>query len=263
MYNKYHWVRDFHDARDYYVETTGAFKLTSARLPDVCDLRSWCTPVENQGTLGSCTGHALVGAVEYMLNRKRLQVVTGAVPKGKPTDLSRLFVYYNERVVERTVKVDAGAQIKTGVQTLVKVGVPVESLWPYAVKKFSVKPTKAAYDDAAKRKVTTYARVSRVNGVDSIRRTLASGYPVVFGFDVYSGFDSEEVAQTGVLDMPGAGETLQGGHAVLIVGYNHAQQRFVIRNSWGSAWGQGGYFTMPYAYVASRKLASDFWTITS
>ena len=90
---------------------------------------------------------------------------------------------------------------------------------------------------------------------------LAAGYPFVFGFTVYDAFESGVVAKTGVLNMPTSAEQVVGGHAVLCVGYDDAAQRFIVRNSWGAKWGQKGYFTMPYAYMITRGLASDFWTI--
>ena len=61
--------------------------------------------------------------------------------------------------------------------------------------------------------------------------------------------------------MPKPNEAAVGGHAVLAVGYNDTQQRFVVRNSWGTGWGQKGYFTMPYAYLTDPNLSDDFWTI--
>jgi C1A family cysteine protease len=108
--------------------------------------------------------------------------------------------------------------------------------------------------------VTSYQRVPRV--LNQLKGCLASGLPFVFGFSVYDSFESQEVARTGVVPMPDtATEQLLGGHAVLAVGYDDADQRFVVRNSWGEGWGDGGYFTMPYAYLTERSLASDFWAI--
>jgi C1A family cysteine protease len=94
-----------------------------------------------------------------------------------------------------------------------------------------------------------------------MRACLADGYPFVFGFTVYTSFLSKAVAQSGVLNMPGPNEQVDGGHAVMAVGYNDAQKRFLIRNSWNTNWGMKGYFTMPYAYLADRNLSDDFWTI--
>jgi C1A family cysteine protease len=90
---------------------------------------------------------------------------------------------------------------------------------------------------------------------------LASGYPFVFGFTVYDSFESQQVANTGIVPMPASGESVVGGHAVMAVGYDDSQHRFIVRNSWGSGWGMQGYFTIPYAYLTEANLSSDFWTI--
>lgn len=255
--HKYTWKRDYHDARDHYVETSPHFKLTKAALPSSVDLRKWCSPVEDQGQLGSCTGNALVAAMEFIENKDGL-----FEQAGKFVDLSRLFVYYNERVIEGTVTQDAGAMISDGIKSLVSSGICTEATWPYNIAKFAVRPSAKAIAEAKTRKITHYARVSRDNGIIGVKTALASNYPVVFGFTVYESFESDAVAQTGILPMPAPGEQILGGHAVLAVGYNDATQRIIVRNSWGSGWGQAGYFTMPYAYAASRTLANDFWTIT-
>jgi len=105
----------------------------------------------------------------------------------------------------------------------------------------------------------SYSRVSQTPS--QMKGCLASGFPFVFGFTVYDSFESQDVAKTGVVPMPASGESVLGGHAVLAVGYDDGQQRFIVRNSWGTGWGMHGYFTMPYAYLTDRGLASDFWTI--
>jgi len=204
--------------------------------------------VEDQGQLGSCTGNALAGALEF-LERKTSSPFT---------DLSRLFIYYNERVIEHSVKSDSGAQIRDGVKTLAKQGVCSEKKWPYVVSKFESKPTTACYTEAKRHIISTYHRILTL---DEMRTCLAEGYPFVFGFTVYEAFESQEVSRTGIVNLPGAAERVVGGHAVLGVGYDDGQRRFIVRNSWGPKWGQHGYFTIPYVYLASRNLADDFWTI--
>lgn len=253
----FHWKRDYHHADDQYVHNHESFTLTSQVLPPVVDLRKYCSPVFDQGQIGSCTGNALVGALEYLENKdKDFEVHNQFV------SLSRLFVYYNERMMEGDINQDGGAQISTGIKVLSSIGAASEMVWPYQVWKFKTKPVKKAYDDALTRKITAFARVSRNNGMDDIKKVLASGYPIVFGFTVYDSFMSPQVAKTGVLSMPKAKEGCEGGHAVLMVGYNDQNQTVLVRNSWGPDWGQNGYFTMPYQYVVDRNLASDFWTIT-
>ncbi len=118
-----------------------------------------------------------------------------------------------------------------------------------------------AYTDAKKDVVSSYARVAQ--DLTQMRGCIAAGFPFVFGFTVYDSFESQEVAQTGIVPMPSPGESVLGGHCVVAVGYDDSERHFIIRNSWGRGWGQQGYCFMPYEYLMSRHLASDFWTIRS
>jgi len=218
-------------------------------LPAAVDLRPKCPAVYDQGQLGSCTGNAIAGAVEFDLLKQ----------KAKDFAPSRLFIYYNERVMEGTVGTDAGAQIRDGIKSVGKQGACPETDWPYDITKFTKKPPAKAYTNALKTRATSYCRVART--LQQIKGCLASGYPFVLGFTVYEGFESQAVANTGILNMPLSSEKMLGGHAVLAVGYDDKSQRFIIRNSWGTGWGQKGYFTMPYTYLLDENLSDDFWTI--
>ena len=242
---RYGWIPDIPDQRDFLY---GAVRPVAVTVPARIDLRSTCSPVENQGDLGSCTGNALAGAIEFLEDKDKV----------KFTDASRLFIYYNERVLEGTVKSDAGAMIRDGIKTLKSKGVCPENSWPYITSKFAVRPGAACYKEALKRQITSYHRILTL---DEMRACLADGYPFVFGFTVYEGFESPEVERSGVVPMPKPNERALGGHAVLGVGYDDGQKRFIVRNSWGTGWGQKGYFTIPYEYLANRNLADDFWTI--
>jgi C1A family cysteine protease len=241
----YGWMPDLPDQRDILY---GAVQPVPARLPPIADLRPLCPPVENQGQLGSCTGNALAGALEFLERKDKVPFA----------NMSRLFIYYNERVIEHSTKSDSGAMIRDGIKTLVKQGACYERKWPYAVAKFAVRPPAACYREALDHQVTSYQRILTV---DEMRTCLAQGFPFVFGFTVYESFESQQVAQSGVVSLPQAGERVVGGHAVLGVGYHDADRRFIVRNSWGTAWGMKGYFTMPYDYLANRNLADDIWTI--
>ncbi len=172
---------------------------------------------------------------------------------------SRLFLYYNERVIEGTVKADVGAAIRNGIKSVAHQGDCPESLWPYLIKKFKVKPPKKCYINALRYRAVEYQRLQR--DLDQFKGCLASGYPFVFGFTVYSSFESPEVKRTGIVRMPSSGEKVVGKHAVLAVGFNDSDQGFMVRNSWGADWGMKGYFTMPYQYLLDEELSSDFWTI--
>ena len=241
----YGWIPDRPDYRD---RLYAAIARPPRRMPASVDLRSSCSPVENQGRLGSCTANALAGNLEF-LEKKAARPVT---------DLSRLFIYYNERVLEGTINEDAGAMLRDGVKSLVKVGVCSETKWPYNIAQFTRKPAAACFKEAADHQVTSYHRIV---GLQQMRQCLAEGFPFVFGFSVYEGFESAAVARTGVLNLPRPGERQIGGHAVCAVGYDDAAKRMLVRNSWGAGWGLKGCFTMPYDYIADARLADDFWTL--
>lgn len=247
---RYGWVPDLPDHRDY---AYAAPVVTLKKLPKKVDLRPKCPRVYDQGQLGSCTANAIGAAIEFGLKKEKASRVFTP---------SRLFIYYNEREMEGSVREDSGAQIRDGIKSVNKLGAPPESLWKYSDANpgpFEKKPPRDLYTEAKKHQVMSYQRVPRVLG--QFKGCLASGYPFVFGFTVYTAFEDERVARTGELDMPGPKEEVVGGHAVLAVGYDDPSQRFIIRNSWGTGWGKKGYFTMPYSYLLDDNLSDDFWTI--
>jgi len=241
----YGWVPDRPDQRDYLLS---AVLKVPAKLPSKVDLRPLCSKVEDQGQLGSCTANALAGALEFLERKDNVPF----------QDFSRLFIYYNERVLEHTTTSDSGAMLRDGIKTLAKQGACFEKSWPYEISKFKVKPGGGCYQEALKHRITFYYRLATV---DQMRTCLAEGFPFVFGFTVYESFESQEVARTGIVNLPKKYERALGGHAVMAVGFDHTNQRFLIRNSWGDDWGMKGYFTMPYKYLGSRNLSDDFWTI--
>ncbi len=241
----YGWLPDLPDRRDL---PYSAIAPRVRKLPRKIDLQANCSPVEDQGQLGSCTANSLVGALEFLENKGGTSFV----------DLSRLFIYYNERVIEGTVDQDSGAFIRDGIKSLARQGVCPENDWPYKIATFRKRPSASCYRTAKKHRIISY---HRINTLDEMRDCLANGLPFVFGFTVYESFESQEVAKSGVVDLPAAEEKVVGGHAVMAVGYNDSQKRFLIRNSWGTDWGKKGYFTMPYNYLGDRNLSDDFWTI--
>jgi C1A family cysteine protease len=241
------WIPDVPDHRDFLY---AAVRPVGVRLPKSVDLRARMSPVENQGQLGSCTANALAGALEFLEIKNGQSLV----------DLSRLFIYYNERAIEHTIGSDSGAMIRDGIKTLAAQGVCPEKNWPYVIATFTKKPSAKCYAAAKKHTISSYHRLS---SLADMRACLADGYPFVFGFSVYESFESASVARTGVVNLPKPNERQLGGHAVCAVGYDDRVQRVFVRNSWGPGWGQKGYFTMPYDYVADRNLSDDFWTVRS
>jgi len=256
---RYGWTRDLPDNRDHQF---AAPLLKLGPLPAKVDLRKQCPGVYDQGQIGSCTANAIAAAIEFDRLKQKL-------PDFTP---SRLFIYYNERNMEHAVATDSGAQIRDGVKSVNQLGVCPETEWTYVATpadpntnlwppgaKPAQKPSPVCYTDALKHQALSYESVTR--DLAQFKGCLAAGYPFVLGFTVYSAFESAQVAKTGVLNLPTSAEQVEGGHAVLAVGYDDAAQRFIIRNSWGASWGMKGYFTMPYAYLLSENLSSDFWTI--
>jgi C1A family cysteine protease len=241
---KFIWKVDKIDTRDY------KYAITQKVSPSLVDLRSYCSPIENQGSLSSCTGQAIAGAIE-LLNKRN----------GKPTDVSRLFIYYYERLLLGTVNYDSGAYIRDGIKATNHYGASLESLWPHDIRKFKQEPIIEAKNDALNRKVTRYERVTSFDGcIDA----LTNGYPVIMGFHVYTSFMSVSVAKTGVMPYPNTRrEKLIGGHAVLLVGYDKHKKVFIARNSWGASWGDKGYFYMPFDVVTNTSMSGDYWIIKS
>ena len=252
------WLPDVPDTRD--IPFTAIFRIPR-KLPAHTDLRAGCSPVEDQENLGSCTAQALVGALEFL----QLHDLNDA--RRSPAmfrDLSRLFVYYNERAASGTVQEDSGAMLRTGIKTLKAQGVCRENLWPHEIRRFTAKPTAACFAEAADHQVTAYQRLNRTSPVDALaemKACLAMGLPFVFGFAVYEHVMSAAVARTGRIRLPGKSERMLGGHAVMAVGYQESTRMVLFRNSWGAAWGCSGYGQMPYAYLTSRELSDDFWCI--
>ena len=245
----YGWNPDLPDGRDLLYAAPIRRLL---KLPTKVDLRPKCPPIYDQGQLGSCTANAIGAALEYdQIKQAEPDVATP----------SRLFIYYNERVMEGTVASDSGAQIRDGVKSVAKQGACMEDTWPYNIEKFTKKPSKPCYEEGKEHQAIQYLRLSQT--LNQLKGCLAEGFPFIFGFLVYESFESKTVAKTGHAPMPKANEGLLGGHAVLAVGYEESKQRFIVRNSWGTGWGMKGYFTMPYPYLVQSSLARDFWTVRS
>lgn len=219
-------------------------------MPKSIDLRPDMPPVYDQGDIGSCTANAIGAAIQYARRR-------GGQPDFMP---SRLFIYYNERAIERTINEDAGAEIRDGIKCVHKLGACPETDWPYDVARFTAKPPAAAYGNARADLVSAYARVPQT--LTSLKGCLARGKPIIFGFAVPESFEGDEIAKTGVLKLD-RNEQIVGGHAVLAVGYDDLRGAFLIRNSWGTDWGLAGHFHMDYGFVTDRNCCDDFWSISA
>lgn len=217
-------------------------------IPSQVDLESGCPEVYNQEDLGSCTAQAAGALAQFLMKKLDL-------PDWIP---SRLALYWWNRLQIDTINEDSGASLQDAMNTLVKFGVPNESLWPYDVSKFKIKPDKPVWSDGYWHSVKTGLAVEQ--NLDDIKACLAAGYPIIFGFAVFESFETKEVATTGIMPMPKDGEKLLGGHAVMAVGYDDTTKMVKVRNSWGKNWGKNGYFYMPYEFITDPRLCDDFWT---
>ena len=267
------WLPDYPDFRDYTIEEayslkspTGLEKVDIASLPSSVDLRKWCSPIENQGQIGSCTANACAGVVEYFENRAF----------GRYLDASRLFLYKATRNFAN-LKGDSGAFLRSTMGALVLFGVPPEDYWPYTdkVPDFDTEPSAFCYAFAANYKGIKYFRhdstdLSKDAVLESVKKALAAGIPSMFGFTVYNSIS--QAAKSGKIPFPCKQEKILGGHAIVAIGYNDSMTiknstcgietkgALLIRNSWGNTWGDKGYGWLPYDYVL-KEAAVDFWSL--
>jgi len=299
------WKKQPKDDRDeaYRVKLHGSFRA----IPASCDLRNICSDVEDQGNLGSCTAHMFAGLIEsneirqrgvkdapapaavtvtvsnIVTNANGISYTTTVLPAAQPAptpaptptpaklfQVSRLFEYYATRKIEGTVLEDSGATIRDAIKTGYTYGIADEATYPYDISKFAVNPPAAVWTAAASHKITSYHAISD-GDVQTMKSVLAQNYLIGFGFQVYDYFMTAQMATKGLLGLPNmASESLQGGHAVCLCGYDDSKAMpdntkgaFLVRNSWGKNWGLGGYFWMSYAYVQNTRLCSDFWVVNS
>ncbi|RMF94469.1 MAG: cysteine protease [Candidatus Schekmanbacteria bacterium] len=269
------WLPDYPDFRDYtedvpqVKEMIEKIKVPSKeaktlKLPSSVDLRQWCSPVEDQESLGSCTAHAGVGIVEYFERRAF----------GKYIDASRLFLYKTTRNLLKWTG-DTGAFLRTTMGALVLFGVPPEEYWPYNIADFDKEPPAFCYAFAQQYQAIRYFRhdppgTDACTLMNRIKLFLAFGIPAMFGFTVYSSI--YQANNDGLIPYPCHGERILGGHAVVAVGYDDnleiknkncnekTKGAYLIRNSWGTNWGNSGYGWLPYQYVLSG-LARDWWSL--
>ena len=263
------WKRDLPDFRDKTLDDKElrSYLTEEVKKPFILDASAklkksvisanlkHCSPVEDQGNLGSCTAQAVVGMMEYLMRRGT----------GRHEDGSRLFVYKTTRNLLGWTG-DTGAYLRTAIQAIATFGMPPEVYYPYKIQHFEYEPSAFLYSFAANYKALRYTRLdphglAPKKVLNNVRWALSAGFPAVFGFSVYS-----SLGNGANIPFPGPHDSLQGGHAVLAIGYdddyqcpNASKGALFIRNSWGSDWGEDGYGYLPYDYI-HYGLANDFWT---
>lgn len=242
---RYGWKPSLPDLRDHVADAS------ELKVLDEVDPRADLPDVFDQGQLGSCTANAVAAAVQY----------DAKLNGSDPGFLSRLWIYYYERKIEGSpADQDTGAYGRDGFKVCKTIGVPLENDWPYDIAKFSEEPPASLAEEARQHRISNYRSVPR--NLDSMKAVLSNRQTIALGFTVYESFESQEVAQTGIVPMPTRDERTMGGHEVLLVGYLKNEPNYgLVRNSWGAGWGMEGYFLMPWAYIMDANLASDFRTI--
>jgi hypothetical protein len=243
MERKYLVKKDPHDHRDF---VYAAPRLKA--LPPYVDLRGLMSPVFNQLNIGACLPSSIARGL-----REHYMIANGQ----KYVPLATMYLYYKIRELEGTINEDAGGYIRDGMKAATTIGICPEALWPYITSKFTQKPPAEADAAAVAYKLDSYYRVY---GLTNIKTVLAEGKPVVMGIAIYTSFESQAVADTGVVPLPDkAKEEFLGGHAVLAVGYDDTKKRLIVRNSWGPEWGDKGYFYLSYDFVEDSNLVWDTW----
>lgn len=279
MLHNYGYKPDPEDKRDFVFQAIQKVE----QLPPSVDMRQYCSPVREQGKLGACSGFAIgTGLREFIILKnlppppplpvKKRSCLLTLLPESllmklgmvEFVTLSPMFLYYMERVLENTVNEDRGATMRSGMKVLCDTGICSETHYPYDIEHFNAKPGLAARTEAINYKVSAY---SRVMGLTNMKSCLALGGGLVLGMYVYESFETPEVARTGIMPVPRQTEQLLGGHAVFCCGYVDDTTwpgggYLIIKNSWGTSWGQGGYFLMPYEYAGNYSNVPDVWTVT-
>ena len=270
------WVRDLPDVRDYSPEHENIKPMLKklnvlkapATLAAKVDLRAWCAPIEDQGQLGSCTANAGVGMIEFYEKKAY----------GTWLDASRLFLYKTTRNLLGWTG-DTGAYLRSTMGAMALLGVPPEKYWPYKIADFDKEPTAFLYALAQSFQTINYYRLDPVgttpaNLLSQIKTNLTGNLPSMFGFTVYDSISQANGAGKGKIPFPSPTDKVAGGHAIMAVGYDDTLAiknanggttttgALLIRNSWGTGWGEAGYGWLPYEYVL-KGLAVDWWTLIS
>lgn len=237
------------------VKNYSATRYSASQLPKKVDLRPYMTAVEDQGQVGSCTANAVAGAYEYLVKKNQ--------DLDYDYDVSRLFIYYGARAKRGNEKKDSGSVISDAIELLEDTGACSEATWPYSDNKSIVfkKPSGEAFEEASEHKITEAQCIPTT--LQAWKGALAEGFPIIFGISLFNSFDNQR--KRGFVPDPSRSETSRGSHgshAMLCVGYSDVDRVFIVRNSWGTNWGDKGYCYMSYDYVMNKNYNhGDSWII--
>ncbi len=266
------YIPDLPDNRDYTMKTPAIYDIYKKVglycgdtdggivIPPQVDISEYCSPIVDQGFQNACTANAASGMVEYFERRAH----------GTYIRASRKFIYKTTRNL-MGLQGDVGASIRTTLGSLVLFGAPPEKYWEYS-ESVNTEPTAFVYALGGNFQTLKYANIAPYGTSPSetlynIKLNLTAGFPVIFGFTVYSSITS---CDDGYIKYPLPDETAEAGHAVVAVGFHDSIEisngsytsvgALYIRNSWGTDWGIGGYGWLPYDYI-TNNLAFDYWII--
>lgn len=223
-------------------------KLKSETSGDI-DLRPFTSPRHDQRSTSSCVGQSVVKALEI----KRIM----KLGHDAHIDLSVLSVYFLSRELmspPETVN-DSGTYISLACDVLRRFGVCPERDWPFDTTKVCISPSWKAMRKAYLHKIRSFYRINSVgqDRLEMVIKALQSKNPVVFGTSVGQNWFSYRKNQ--VLSVPNG---VLGRHATVLVGYENG--KFIGENSWGTDWGDDGFYYMDPAVISSSH-SRDFWVI--
>ncbi len=211
------------------------------RVPSSKDLRAAWWKIGDQGSTGSCVGWATADSVLrwQFVNAKRIKNDELLSPRfvwmaSKETDP------FNSRPT--TFIENEGTSLKAALDIARKFGVVKDSALPFASGKLWPGDAKTFYAHAAQLKALAYVNLG--TNLTAWRNWLATKGPILTRLDVDDPW--QNVGSDGNLDAYDAASQ-QGGHAVALVGYKPG--RFIVRNSWGTGWGDKGYAYASLAYA--------------
>lgn len=239
MIRKYKYKFQEKDNRDY------KYNHLDKLIPSNFSLRNKMPIIYDQGPLGSCVSNAIALSIYYLNSNFQG---------------SRLYIYFNGRAVSNSIlEEDTGLTVRDGCKSIATYGLCSENSWSYNINNFSVLPPLNAYNNRFQ--FTNFSYLAVDQNLESIKNCLINGYPILFGLNVYTNFESAYTCSTGIVVMPTTNDTLLGGHCCLIIGYDDNRKYIECANSWGFNWGDNGCFYLPYDYAFDPKLCSDFWVI--